>query len=204
VEIFPVDFDVNVDIDLNPTFVVNVDGLDIIFDWDGAVVLAPKLEIPITIGGGPNSGTGNPKTPKKSPKPLSGEAIADRFDRIEDLLGELEECACPSDLLGPFDTIPGNVLQSQCVSLSPERVKYVALRITSAPANRKEQNGGNAPDVLYCGWAWFRAGEDLLERMPVDALGKMYKAPKGATAFCYTVYSGYQAQPFLLNKPLGG
>jgi hypothetical protein len=171
------------------------------FDLSGGEL---KLEVNPNLEVNIGNGKGNPNTnPPISPAPgLDGELIADRFDRIEDLLEDLENCACNDADLSTLVATSGNNANSQCVSISVGRNKFCALAITQRPVNEKSQAGLNAPDVLYAGWAWFKTGDYLFERAPVDCEGKIFKNPGNASAFCYTLYAGYLGTPIILDKPI--
>jgi hypothetical protein len=188
-------------IQVKPQITVKIGPNRITFDLSGGKLsFEPDISIPITIGRGPNGE--NPNSPIPLEPGLDGELIADRFDRIEDLLQDLEDCACDDSDLGALVATPGNNANSQCVSISVGRNKFCAIAITQRPTNEKSQAGLNAPDVLYAGWAWFKTGDYLFERTPVDCEGKIFKNPGNASAFCYTLYAGYLGTPIILDKPI--
>jgi len=188
-------------ISITPKLEVKVGPNKVVFDGSGArLELSPELNIPITIGGGTT--TPNPNAPVTVAPEIDGELLADRFDRIEDILEDIQKCACDDDGIGPLVTTVGNRAPSQCVSISVGRNKFCAIALSDQPINRKIQSGGSAPDVIYAGWAWFKAGDYLFERSPIDSQGKLFKNPGGAEAFCYTLYSGFNGTPIILDEPI--
>jgi len=187
-------------VQVKPSFEVKIGPNKIVFDLSGGKLsIEPSLNVPITIGGGGT--TPNPNTPV-APE-IDGEAIADRFDRVEELIDRLKKCVC--DPYPPFDNeqLFSNV-QSGCYTLLPkDRNKFCAINITQSPTNPKSQPGGSAPDVLYCGWAWFHTGAgQASERFPVDAFGKIYPNEGRYGVFCFTLYEGYRADVYGLHVPL--
>lgn len=183
-----------------PKFDVKIGPNRVTFDLSGGTLkIEPSLEIPITIGGG-SSGE-NPNAPVTVGPGLDGELLADRFDRIEDLLEELEECACSDDPPGTLTVTVGTAAASQCVSVPTARNRFCAIAISQTPTNRKSQSGGSAPDVLYAGWAWFKTGDYMFERSPIDSAGKIFANPGGAEAFCYTMNAGFIGTPLILDRP---
>jgi hypothetical protein len=188
-------------VQIRPNIEVKIGPNKVNFDLSGGEL---KLEVNPNLEVNIGNGKGNPNTnPPISPAPgLDGELIADRFDRIEDLLEDLENCACNDADLSTLVATSGNNANSQCVSISVGRNKFCAIAITQRPANEKSQAGLNAPDVLYAGWAWFKTGDYLFERAPVDCEGKIFKNPGNASAFCYTLYAGYLGTPIILDKPI--
>jgi len=184
-----------------PKFEVKIGPNRVVFDASGGTLkIEPSLNVPITIGGGGSSP--NPNTPVTVGPDIDGEVLADRFDRIEDLLGELEDCACNNKPLGDYVVTAGTPAASQCVSVPTGRNRFCAIAIGQVPENRKSQAGGNAPDVLYAGWAWFKTGDYLFERQPIDCSGKIFANPGGAEAFCYTMNTGYVATPLIVDVPI--
>lgn len=188
-------------VQVSPKFEVKIGPNRITFDLSGGTLkIAPELNIPITIGGGGTSP--NPNAPVTNDPGIDGELLADRFDRIEDLLADLEDCACNDKPLGAYVVTAGTEATSQCVSVPPGRNKFCAIAIGQVPQNRKSQSGGSAPDVLYAGWAWFKTGDYLFERKPIDCAGKIFANPGGAEAFCYTMNTGYRATPLVIDLPI--
>ena len=188
-------------ISVTPKLEVKIGPNKVVFDGSGArLELSPELNIPVTIGGGTT--TPNPNAPVTNGPDIDGELLADRFDRIEDILEDIQKCACDDAGLGPLVTTIGNKAPSQCVSISVGRNRFCAIALSDQPTNRKIQSGGSAPDVIYAGWAWFKAGDYLFERSPIDSQGKLFKNPGGAEAFCYTLYSGFNGTPIILDEPI--
>lgn len=187
-------------VSIAPKLEVRIGPNRIIFDGSGArLELSPELNIPITIGGGTTSP--NPNDPVTVEPDLDPELLADRFDRIEDLLKELEDCACDDKDLAGLTATPGVNARSQCISVPISRNRYVALAVTQIPPNAKSQSGDSAPDVYFAGWAWFKSGDYMSERLPIDAEGKLFKNPGGFETFCYTMQNGYLSTPIILDLP---
>lgn len=188
-------------VSIAPKFEVKIGPNRIVFDVSGGTLkIEPSLNVPINIGGG--SPGANPNPPITATPEIDGELLADRFDRIEDLLDELEDCACNNKPLGAYVVTAGTEAASQCVSVPAGRNRFCAIAIGQVPANRKSQAGGSAPDVLYAGWAWFKTGDYLFERQPIDCAGKIFANPGGAEAFCYTMNTGYRATPLVIDLPI--
>lgn len=188
-------------VSIAPRLEVKIGPNKIIFDGSGArLEISPGISIPITIGGGGTSP--NPNSPVTVTPEIDGELLADRFDRIEDILDDIQKCACDDAGLAPLVTTIGTKATSQCVSVPVGRNRFCAIAIDDQPPNRKIQSGGSAPDVIYAGWAWFKAGDYLFERSPIDSEGKLFKNPGGAEAFCYTLYSGFDGTPIILDEPI--
>lgn len=188
-------------VSIAPKLEVKIGPNKIVFDGSGArLELSPELSIPVTIGGGTT--TANPNPPVSAGPEIDGELLADRFDRIEEILEDIQKCACDDAGLAPLVTTIGGKAPSQCVSVPVGRNKFCAIALSDLPDNRKTQSGGSAPDVIYAGWAWFKAGDYLFERSPIDSQGKLFKNPGGAEAFCYTLYSGFNGTPIILDEPI--
>jgi len=188
-------------VQVNPTLVVKIGKVEVNFDLSGA-------SVNFNFGGGPggsvgNPGGSNPNDPVQNPADgIDPELLADRFDRIEDLLKELEDCACKPDPSSGLVVTPGTEAAGQCIALSVTRNRYCAIAVTQAPPNQRIQFGNNSPDVVYAGWAWFKGGDFLFERFPIDAQGKLYANPGKASAFCYSMNAGFKGKPFMLDAPL--
>lgn len=194
---------VNPTVNFSPTVNLNIGPFNLNFNLGGVVVLIPNISInPVNVG---------PGTPGTQPKPWQpdfnlGDSIFnlnEKLDDQDDLLRKLKACVC--DPYPPYDveTLFEGV-QSGCYTLLPkERNEYCAINITQTPTNPKSQPGGSAPDVLYCGWAWFHtpAGQ-ASERFPIDAFGKVFKNDGRYGVFCFTLYEGYRANVYGLHVPL--
>lgn len=194
---------VNPTVNFSPTVNVNLGPFNVNFNLGGIVVLIPNLSTgPVTIG---------PGTPNTAPVPWTpdfnlGDSIFNlnsKLDDQDDTLKKLKACVC--DPYPPYDveTLFEGV-QSGCYTLLPkERNEFCAINITQTPTNPKNQPGGSAPDVLYCGWAWFHTGAgQASERFPIDAFGKVFKNDGRYGVFCFTLYEGYRANVYGLHVPL--
>lgn len=187
-------------VQITPEINIKVGPNNVKFDFSGATV---KLEVNptvnVTIGGG--NGVANPNPPTNITPDDSLDEIADRLDRLEDLIEDVKKCACDDGYSGSLVTTIGNPANSQCVSVSTTRNRFCAIALGQQPIKTKIQSGGAAPDVLYAGWAWFKAGDYLFERQPIDGSGKIFRNPGGAESFCYTLYSGFTGTPIILDEP---
>lgn len=203
VKIPPVNIPVGVLV--KPTLVVNVGGIRVVFDFRGASILPlnVNINVPLQIGGG-NDINPNPNPPDPAPTDgINPIALADRFDRIEDLLKELKDCACPMVGALQVNQIASNAESLRFTPLAATTNRYCAIALTSIPVNAKKQFGNNAPDVVYAGWAWFSSATGYTsERMPIDAQGKIFENKGHFTVFNFTLYKGFRADAFELNvKP---
>lgn len=186
-------------VQVNPKVEVKIGPNKVVFDLSGGKLsFEPNITIPITIGGGPNGENPNPpiSLPDNDPD------LSARFNRIDALLAQIAECACDDPDVSALVPTPGTEAVSQCVSVPITRNRFCAIAITQIPANPKTEPGGAAPDVLFAGWAWFKAGDYLFERSPIDAQGKLFKNPGGAEAFCYTLRNGFRGVPVTLDEAI--
>lgn len=69
---------------------------------------------------------------------------------------------------------------------------WVAVTLSKIPTNAKRQNGLQAYDLYYAGWFQFIVDGKYLPREPVSFQRGMFKCPKGATGYAYTLYQGYE------------
>jgi hypothetical protein len=186
-------------VQVNPKVEVKIGPNKVVFDLSGGKLsFEPNITIPITVGGGPNGENPNPpiSLPDNDPD------LSARFNRIDALLAQIAECACDDPDVGALVPTPGTEAVSQCVSVPITRNRFCAIAITQIPANPKTEPGGAAPDVLFAGWAWFKAGDYLFERSPIDAQGKLFRNPGGAEAFCYTLRNGFRGVPVTLDEAI--
>lgn len=203
VRIFPVP--VPVGINVTPTVNVQIGEINFNFDLKGAKLFPINLDLTVPINIGPGTDVQpNPNPPKEDPgEGLDPKAISDRFDRLEDLLEELKDCACKEE--GDLTTtqFATNVTSFVKTGLPEGRNKFCAIALTKLPQDDKRINGENAPDVIFAGWAWFVGANGYTsERMPVDAAGKLFKNPGGFTGFAFTLQKGCRGNAFQLDAPI--
>lgn len=186
----------------SPEFNVNVGGINVTLSA-GGFTFSPTVEIPVGV----SFPIGDPRV-NVSPTfsiDTASKKCADDIDvleilkRIRELKLEVLEC-CERD--NPFEPPDADrvVVTELGVHSSglfdlPKRTFQIAVRLTKTLPNEKKQPGGNAPDVLYCGWCWFGAANNMSERMPIDSEFKLY-SPKEwiSNTFGFTLYTGYAAR----------
>lgn len=200
----PVTVTVNPTLRFNPTVIApviafNVGGLNVNYSL-GGFTFSPTYS--------PNTNNNFPNTtnPTSNPIPVKNRSkhCADDIDVLEiinrlDRIGrELEEC-CERDR--PYPPPDANKVLTTVLGSGnsggydlPPNTFQIALRISTQPLKGKQQDGYDAPDVLYSGWAWFGAANNLSERMPVDSQFKLYSPPRYiSNAFYFTLYNGVSA-----------
>lgn len=194
---------VNPTVNFSPTVNVNLGGFTVNFSLGGVNVFIPVIAPgPVTIG---------PGTPGTNPVPIpgspdNGDSFYELNTKLKNLrlqVDKLKQCVCDPEPQYDSEQLFANV-QSGCYTLLPkDRNRFCAVNIIQTPTNPKNQNGGSAPDVLYCGWAWFHTGQgQATERMPIDAFGKIFENTGRYGVFCFTLYEGYRANVFGLHVPL--
>lgn len=151
-----------------------------------SLVFSPTINFPINL---PGANPTNPELPPGIP-----EEFREDLSEIKKLLEEVKECACLGDG-GPPITI-ATAVNSGTWNLEVGKSASVSLTMTTQPTNKRDQNGGNAPDVIYAGWFWFRMGSGYMERHPIDAASKAYAVPRKATGFGLTLYNGFLCSVF--------
>jgi hypothetical protein len=200
----PVTVTINPTLRVSPTVIApvlafNAGGLNVNFGL-GGFTFSPTYS-PNTTNNFPNTTTPTPTpTPVKSPS----KHLADDIDVLEiikrlDRIGkELEECCerdrpyPPPDANKVITTVLGSA-NSGLYDL-PHDTFQVGLRITDQPLRVKQQDGYNSPDVLYAGWAWFGAANNMSERLPIDSEFKLYSPPRYiSNTFGFTLYNGLTA-----------
>lgn len=124
-----------------------------------------------------------------------GQNIDDKITNIQNNIKRIENYfhyypQPPSD--GDFDTIVIPDMPSGKVD-ADEELQWVLIELTNIPKNAKTQYGGNAQDILYGGWFQFMVGDFCLPREPVHFKKSIFKRPPGATAYSFTLYTGFKA-----------
>ncbi len=185
----------------SPVILVNVGGTNVNIDL-GGFTLAPDFSnntnntFPQT---NPITPPGSAVTVKNPSKHVADDIdILEIINRLDRIGRELEECCerdrpyPPPDATKVITTVLGTG-SSGGYDL-PDNTFQIALRITTIPLKGKQQDGYDAPDVLYAGWAWFGAANNLSERMPVDSQFKLYSPPRYiSNSFYFTLYDGMSA-----------
>lgn len=189
------------DISFEPKLVIQVEDLNIIFDFSGANVnfnLSGSVNIPIGTGS-QGSEPGEPKVPDALNDSIYN--LNSRLKALKKQIEELSDCVCP-----PLETLQTNPIgngRGGTFLLSPARNRYCAVAITSKPSNRKEQIAVGGSNVLYAGWAWFGSQQGYKGlRLPIDCEGKIFENTGHYDQFTYFLYDGYQADIFELNVPI--
>jgi hypothetical protein len=196
----PISFPALPGVDINPNLTIDVGGININFDFRGARILPIEINAPINFGSG-GQGSYNPLPPKQGELDELKLLLSDRFDRVEDLLEDVKECAC--DVPPSLQTVPiaSGVGSASLLINDPAKNRSCVVVLVNSPTNARSQEGGNAPDVLYAGWAWWSDTQgNLSERFPVDASRKIYDNPGSFLRFHLTLYSGYLANVFSVNQ----
>ena len=75
-----------------------------------------------------------------------------------------------------------------------DKLKWVAVSLTSIPRNAKTEFGDGAPDVYYAGWFEWKAAGRCLPRIPIHFEDNVFPAPDGVTGYTFTVKQGYKAK----------
>lgn len=181
----------NVNISLQPQFNFPDLGINIGFDLGGVNITNNILSPSINVGVPGDPRPNPPRLPDNRAKDPDLSELYRRLRDIRDELDVIEECACkPDEVLTPVSLGSG---RSGTFAL-PQKTRFVVLQITQDALKPKDQQGLNAPTVLYAGWAWYRnVLSGMGDRQPVDARNKFYPTPERANAFCFTLYEGYLA-----------
>lgn len=72
-----------------------------------------------------------------------------------------------------------------------ERLLAVKVILEDMPSNRRQQDGGGAPDVIYAGWFEFKTKGVPHPRQPIHFDFNYFIAPIGADGYAYTLYNGF-------------
>ncbi len=198
-----------VNINLSPSF--NIDlapdvNINIGFNVGGVNInFFPRQPAPGQPPSLPPSPSPDPRQPPpKLPPGIDNDdcdlaEIEEKLRRILERLAKLEECACPSfEGLSPQVLGEGNSL----IASLPEKSRWVRVELLQLPPNARSWNGLSAPSPVTAGWAWFSLsnGEDMGDRMPLDAMSKAFQVPPGARRFAFTVYTGGNARAEVYRK----
>lgn len=91
--------------------------------------------------------------------------------------------------------------EGEIVASLPDELYAVSITISQFPSNlRHQEPGGNAPKVYFAGWfSWVVNGKPT-ERFQINYLNNGYAAPKAATGYSYTVYSGCVATAIAVTR----
>lgn len=124
-----------------------------------------------------------------------GQQIDDKITNVQNNVKNIENYfhyypQPPSD--NGFDTIVIPDMPSGKVD-ADEELQWILIELTNVPKNAKIQHGGNAQDVLYAGWFQFMVGDFCLPREPIHFKKSIFKRPPGATAYSFTLYTGFKA-----------
>lgn len=170
-------------------------------DFDlGGLTITPDIDINfpgITPPGRPNPQPPAGQTPGDRAKPCNLDEVLKYLKRIR----ECQECDRDFDFLqtGFVSGTSGVVtVPSGGIPLT------VGMEITQKPSNSKEQPGRGQPNVVYAGWGWFDGNGFLGDRLPVDAMMKLFDAPEKPSpqAFRFTMQAGYEARASMTYKRL--
>lgn len=184
------------EINFRPEINVDVGGIEIKFDLGGVTFNFPPpgADYP-RLPPSPDPRPSPPQPTQPAPNPVKPDAdTSKKIDKLIDDVEALEECACDDEGDRPVLTQAYASAQSRVITL-PVRTKAVTVTITQQPNNAKRQEGVDATDVLYAGWAWFRGYGGLGPRLPLDAIQKTFYPPDSEkqTQFEYTAYNGHSA-----------
>lgn len=201
VSIKPVE--VAVGIQIKPEFNIAIGGANISLDITGAKInISPTFNYGVTLA--PKFDLRDPRPQPVFPTPSPDQdrkdnqdalkGIKDKLDEVGEDVEDAKQCACdepPTESLVPDLLGSGNSGDF----LLPERTKFVRLSISAQPANPRRQNGVNAPDVLYAGWAWYKYLNGCATREPIDAADKAYLVPddQEPARFAFTCQTGFTA-----------
>jgi hypothetical protein len=200
----PIDVDLNVRV--NPLFRFDLGGINIDVNFDGVDINfgdGRDDPFPFNFPNGDDPRTDPPPTyTPPNDRPATRDDIVDLTDKVNDIINtqtEMEEDI--ADLLDcerceeqfTITTIEYGSEQSREQVIQPKG-EYVKLTIDNAPLNRKTQNGIDAPDVIYAGWASFSIGSHQLPRQPAHYASSVFSTPPNATNFTYTLYEGFSAR----------
>lgn len=189
-----IDVDVNVDAKFNIPVTINLPDFNIDFNFD-----VGGININIGTGGGGTTIPTKPDVRDPKPQPSFKETnydaefrfINSQLRRLKEEIDDIKDCACETPT--NVQTISYPAAESRTIAL-PAKTFLVRLTMTQVPTNARKQFGGDAPDVLYAGWAAFGyAGGGWAERMPIDYAEKSFIPPEEAQGFSYTCYTLYKA-----------
>lgn len=190
------EIDVNADVDLNFNIPVTVNlpdfNMNFSFDVGG---------VNINIGSGGNTTVLPTKPDPRDPKPVAKPTptgndsdflyIINQLRRIKEVVDDTKECACGTPTI--TQTVSYPAANSRVISL-PAKAFLVRMTLTETPTNIRKQNGMDAPDVVYAGWAAFGyAGGGWEDRQPIDYAEKAFIPPREAQGFSYTCQVGCKA-----------
>ncbi len=181
--------DVNVNNTLEPTFAVNVGGVNVTFQNNGVNVSLPAPSsdpAPLPAPNYPPSG-GQPAPTTGAPTPVN--QPSNDANQVKDALKKLKDCACPSSS-GTLKSVQISSGNSGVANLPPN-TQYVKLDITQKPSNARYQPGGNAPNVYYAGWYSFGSNGVQGERIPVSYEHSTVYPHSSSDTFSYTLYVGF-------------
>lgn len=205
------------DIDITPTVVVNVGGVDFNFNAGGVDVNIPIGTNPppggivVPPGNDPRPNPPPPKDPNKPPAPpeVDLSPVIDKLDTVIgldelaiNLLDRLQDCDRCRDkpLTDPdYEILFNPAEQSGIINLQPS-ARFIVLLLNQVPGNAKTQAGGNAPKVYYAGWCAFAFNGNVGERSPIHYFSNCRSVPPGADAFTYTLPIGYTGSILVFNK----
>ena len=202
----PITVTVNPTISFDPTVLapvlsVNLGGLNVNFDL-GGVTISPDFS------NSTNTTNNFPTTTNPTPTPTPVKNPSDSIDNatdfsaivqlINELKKEVEDC-CERDR--PYPPPDANKVITTLLDTAnsglydlPANTFQIAVRIVTQPQKVKTQAGILAPKVLYAGWAWFGAANNMSERMPMDSEFKLYSPPRYiSNTFGFTLYQGLTA-----------
>lgn len=184
-----------------PSLNVSVGGINVSASL-GGFTFSPT----IVFGGGDKKPSYDPRptpppTRTPDPAPTGGpsaddiKGIKDDLDDIKDDLDELKKDKKPAPPPPPDEVSTVTLVTANSGTLLlPAKTFKVTLELTERPSQEKIQYGMQGSDVIYAGWAWFRGGLLMSERMPVDAPKKVFAIPERiADGFDFTLYAGYTA-----------
>jgi len=80
------------------------------------------------------------------------------------------------------------------------RLLAVQVDVLQMPRNRRTQDGGDAPDVNYCGWFEFKTKGIPHPRVPIHFESNYFIAPVGADGYAYTLYNGFKGRAIVITS----
>lgn len=192
----------SVDVEVRPQIQVNVGPFNVAFDL-GGVTVAPNIVLPSDrVNPNPLPPPANypspvpPSTgdcPEVNLAPVISrlENLQDDVDELVEVSEDIKECSCPVPY--QVQVIPAATADGGIIDL-PENTIAVYLNLIKIPENPKIQPGrGGARDQYFCGYYWFGVGNGSTERIPINTATNWFPAPRFATSFSWSLYSGYEA-----------